>query len=84
MNELSKLIKRAANYNTPSPDYFNNFLSSYKTYHKRQNVRRTICKAVSIIATLIILGFISIIVIEKVHIKTLDIQTAAGEENESK
>jgi len=84
MNELSRLIKRASDLNSPSSDYFNNFLSSYKTYHKRQNVRRTICKAVSIIAAFIIIGIMSIAVLEKVHSNKLDIQTAAGVDSESK
>ena len=84
MNEISKLIKMVANGNTPTPDYFENFLHSYKTYHKRQNVRRTICKAVSIIAAFIIIGIMSIAVLEKVYNNKLDIQTAAGIEHESK
>lgn len=84
MNELSKLIKRAANNNTPSPDYFNNFISSYKAYHKRQNVRRTIFKVISVIAAIVIVCFASIVTIDKLHQKTLDIQTASGEEDESK
>lgn len=84
MNELSKFIKRVSDNNSPSPDYFNNFLPSYKIYHQRQNVRRTVCKAVSIIATLIIIGIMSIAVLEKVYSNKLDIQTAAGEDSESK
>jgi len=84
VNELSRLIKSAANLNSPSSDYFDNFLSSYKAYHKRQNVRRTICKAVSIIAAFIIIGIMSIAVLEKVYSNKLDIQTAAGIEHESK
>jgi len=84
MNEISKLIKMAASGNTPTSDYFENFLYSYKAYHKRQNVRRTICKAVSIIAAFIIIGIMSIAVLEKVHSNKLDIQTAAGEDSESK
>lgn len=84
MNELSKFIKNISDINTPSAYYFDNFLSSYKAYHQRQNVRRTVCKAVSIIATLIIIGIMSIAVLEKVYSNKLDIQTAAGEDSESK
>lgn len=84
MNELSRLIKRAADNNTPSPDYFDNFLSSYKTYHKRQNVRRTVFKIISSITAIIVLSIMTISLIDKLHQNTLDIQTASGEENESK
>ena len=41
---LSQAIKTAANLNTPSSVYFDNFLPTYKKYHKRQNIRRAVCK----------------------------------------
>jgi len=84
MNELSRLIKSAANINSPSPDYFNNFIPAYKAYHKRQNVRRTVFKIVSAITAIIVMSVLSLSFIDKLHQKTLDIQTASGVENESK
>ena len=54
---LSQAIKNAADLNTPSPDYFDNFLPAYKTYHKRQNVRRAVFKAIPIIAIFIVASF---------------------------
>jgi len=51
---LSQAIKNIANLNSPSSDYFNNFLSSYKTYHHRQNIRRTVCKIGSCIAIFVV------------------------------
>jgi len=84
MNELSRLIKSASDLNSPSSDYFNNFLSSYKTYHKRKNVRRAVFKIISSIAAIIIISFISVVIVDKIHQQTLDIQTASGVENESK
>ena len=84
MNELSRLIKSAANLNSPSSDYFDNFLHSYKAYHNRQNVRRTVFKIVSTITAIIVMSVLSLSFIDKLHQKTLDIQTASGVEDESK
>jgi hypothetical protein len=41
---ISQAIKAAADLNTPSTEYLNNFLPAYKRYHKRQNFRRAVCK----------------------------------------
>jgi len=51
---ISQAIKSAADLNTPSSDYFNNFLPAYKKYHKRQNFRRTVCKIGSCLAVFIV------------------------------
>lgn len=72
---LSQAIKIAANLNTPPPDYFNNFLPAYKTYHKRQNVRRVICQIGSTFAVFIV-ACLCLVVINKNN--ELDIPTAAG------
>lgn len=84
MNELSKLIKRASDLNSPSSDYFNNFLSSYKTYHKRQNVKRAVYKICTAFAIVVILCLSTLSILDRLHRQTLDIQTASGMENESK
>jgi len=76
MNELSKLIKAAANNNTPPPDYFQSFLPAYRSYHKRQNVKRTIYKICTAI-TLIVVACITLVSINR---NELDIQTASGTE----
>lgn len=74
MNELSKFIKTISNSSTPSNDYFESFLSSYKTYHKRQNVKRVIYKICPGLAIFIVacLCFYSI------NNNDLDIQTSSG------
>ena len=84
MNELSKFIKNISNYNTPSISYFENFLPAYKTYHKRQNVKRTVYKICTAFTIVVILCLSSLSILDKLHQKTLDIPTAAGVENESK
>ena len=77
MNELSRLIKSASGLNSPSSDYFNNFLSSYKTYHKRKNVRRTIFKIVSSASVFIVACFCFVSINNN---NELDIPTASGVE----
>jgi len=74
---LSQAIKSAADLNTPSTDYFSNFLPTYRRYHKRQNVRRAVCKIGSGLAVFIVacLCYASI----NNHNK-LDIDTASGGE----
>jgi len=84
MNELTKLIKRASDLNSPSSDYFNNFLPSYKTYHKKQNFKRAVYKICTAFAIIVILCLSTLSVIDRLHQQTLDIQTASGVENESK
>jgi len=71
---LSQVIKTAADLNTPSSDYFNNFLPAYKTYHKRQNVRRTVFKIVSVAAIFIVACF----TFTSINNNKLDIDTASG------
>jgi len=73
---LSQAIKNAADLNTPSPDYFDNFLPAYKTYHKRQNVRRAVFKAIPIIAIFIVASFSY----TSINNNKLDIDTASGVE----
>ena len=75
MNELSRLIKGASDLNTPSPHYFDNFLPTYKRYHKRQNFRRAVCKIGSGLAVFVVacLCYSSINIDNK-----LDIDTASG------
>ena len=51
---ISQAIKAAADLNTPSTEYLNNFLPAYRKYHKRQNVRRAVCKIGSSIAVFIV------------------------------
>ena len=74
---LSQAIKAAADLNTPSTEYLNNFLPTYKRYHKRQNFRRAVCKIGSGIAVFIVacLCYSSINNDSK-----LDIDTASGGE----
>jgi len=72
---ISQAIKAAANLNTPSTDYFDNFLPAYRKYHKRQNVRRTICKVSSGFAALIVACFCYACIN---NVNKLDIQTASG------
>jgi len=74
---ISQAIKAAADLNTPSTEYLNNFLPAYRKYHKRQNVRRAVCKIGSSLAVFIVacLCYASI----NNHNK-LDIDTASGGE----
>lgn len=74
---LSQAIKNIADLNTPAPDYFNSFLHSYKRYHQRQNVRRTILKTISV-ASIFVVACISFLAINNHN--ELDIPTAAGVE----
>lgn len=74
---LSQAIKTAADLNTPSSDYFNNFLPAYKTYHKRQNVRRAIFKIVPVI-TIFIVACLTLVSINNKN--ELDIPTSSGVE----
>jgi len=74
---LSQVIKSTADLNTPSSDYFNNFLPAYKTYHKRQNVRRAVFKIVPVI-TIFIVACLTLV---SINIKNeLDIPTSSGVE----
>ena len=72
---VSQAIKAAADLNAPAPDYFDNFLPAYRKYHKRQNVRRTVCKIGSSLAVFVVACF-SYACINNVN--ELDIQTASG------
>jgi hypothetical protein len=74
---ISQAIKAAADLNTPSTEYLNNFLPAYRKYHKRQNVRRAVCKIGSGVAVFIVacLCYASINNSNK-----LDIDTASGGE----
>lgn len=51
---ISQAIKAAADLNTPSTEYLNNFLPTYKRYHKRQNFRRAVCKIGSGLAVFVV------------------------------
>lgn len=75
MNELSRLIKGASDLNTPSPDYFDNFLPAYKRYHKRQNVRRAVCRIGSCLAVFVVACFCYSSINNS---NKLDIDTASG------
>jgi hypothetical protein len=72
---VSQAIKAAADLNTPSTEYLNNFLPAYRKYHKRQNFRRAVCKIGSGIAVFVVacLCYSSINNDNK-----LDIDTASG------
>jgi hypothetical protein len=74
---ISQAIKAAADLNTPSTEYLNNFLPAYRKYHKGQNVRRAVCKIGSGLAVFIVacLCYSSINNGNK-----LDIDTASGGE----
>jgi len=74
---ISQAIKAAADLNTPSTEYLNNFLPAYRKYHKRQNVRRAVCKIGSGLAVFVVacLCYASINNSNK-----LDIDTASGGE----
>jgi len=73
---LSQAIKTAADLNTPSADYFDNFLPTYKRYHNRQNFRRAVCKIGSCLAVFVVacLCYSAINNSNK-----LDIDTASGD-----
>jgi len=71
---LSQAIKTAADLNTPSADYFDNFLPTYKRYHNRQNFRRAVCKIGSCLAVFVVACFCY----SAININKLDIDTAAG------
>ena len=75
MNELSRLIKGASDLNTPSPHYFDNFLPTYKRYHKRQNFRRAVCKIGSGLAVFVVACFCYASINNS---NKLDIDTASG------
>jgi len=74
---VSQAIKAAADLNTPSTEYLNNFLPAYRKYHKRQNIRRGVCKIGSSLAVFVVacLCYSSINNSNK-----LDINTASGGE----
>jgi len=74
---ISQAIKAAADLNTPSTEYLDNFLPAYRKYHKRQNIRRAVCKIGSSLAVFVVacLCYASI----NNHNK-LDIDTASGGE----
>jgi len=74
---ISQAIKAAADLNTPSTEYLDNFLPAYRKYHKRQNIRRAVCKIGSSLAVFVVacLCYSSINNSNK-----LDIDTASGGE----
>ena len=73
---LSQAIKTAADLNTPSADYFDNFLPTYKRYHKRQNFRRAVCKISSCLTVFVVACFSY----TSINNNKLDIDTASGVE----
>jgi len=54
MSELSKFIKNIADSHKAPVGYFENFVSSYHAFHKRQNTRREICKVCTILAIFVV------------------------------
>lgn len=74
---ISQAIKSAADLNTPSTDYFDNFLPAYKRYHKRQNFRRAVCKIGSSLAVFIVACLCYSAINNN---NKLDIDTASGVE----
>ena len=72
---VSQAIKAAADLNTPSTEYLDNFLPAYRKYHKRQNVRRAVCKIGSGLAVFVV-ACLCYACINNVN--ELDIQTASG------
>jgi hypothetical protein len=74
---VQDLLKAAADLNTPSTEYLDNFLPAYRKYHKRQNVRRAVFKIGSGLAVFVVacLCYSSINNSNK-----LDIDTASGGE----
>ena len=74
---VSQAIKAASNLNTPSTEYLNNFLPAYRKYHKRQNIRRAVCKIGSGLAVFIVACFCYASIYNG---NKLDIDTASGGE----
>jgi len=74
---ISQAIKAAADLNTPSTEYLNNFLPAYRKYHKRQNVRRAVCKIGSGLAVFVVACFCYSSINNG---NKLDIDTASGGE----
>ena len=74
---LSQAIKSASNLNAPSTEYLNNFLPAYRKYHKRQNVRRAVCKIGSGLAVFVVACFCYASINNS---NKLDIDTASGGE----
>ena len=74
---VSQAIKAASDLNTPSTEYLNNFLPAYRKYHKRQNVRRAVCKIGSGLAVFIVACFCYASINND---SKLDIDTASGGE----
>lgn len=72
---ISQAIKSIADLNTPSTEYFNNFLPAYRKYHQRQNVRRAVCKISTGLAVFVVACFCYASINN--HNK-LDIDTASG------
>ena len=72
---VSQAIKAAADLNAPAPDYFDNFLPAYRKYHKRQNVRRAVCKIGACLAVFVVACFCYACIN---NVNELDIQTASG------
>jgi len=72
---VSQAIKAAADLNTPSTEYLNNFLPAYKKYHHRQNFRRTVCKIGACLAVFIVACLCYACINNH---NELDIQTASG------
>jgi hypothetical protein len=74
---VQDLLKAAADLNTPSTEYLDNFLPAYRKYHKRQNVRRAVFKIGSGLAVFVVAclcySYIN-------NSNKLDIQTASGGE----
>ena len=81
MNEISKLIRQISVLNNPDESYFDSFLPRYKMYRNAKSRRQKIMVAFTIIVVTL---FSTLLVVEKLHRNTLDIQTASGIENESK
>ena len=80
-DELSKLIRQAGIRNNPGNAYFDSFLPRYKMYRNAKSRRQKIVVAFTLIVVTL---FSTLLVVEKLHRNTLDIQTASGIENESK
>ena len=74
---ISQAIKAAADLNTPSTEYLNNFLPAYKRYHKRQNFRRAVCKIGSSFAVFVVA---CLCYSARNNHNKLDIDTASGGE----
>jgi len=74
---ISQAIKAAADLNTPSTEYLDNFLPAYRRYHKRQNYRRAVCKIGSGL-TVFVVACLCYSAINNSN--KLDIDTASGVE----